>query len=178
MFLIVNLTWNIIIPPESLDFGLRLQRTIFIKLLTEFARSHAHKDLGYHIAVTTVENIGTGIVRHTGEVVFPVEFKAMTFRVFRGEVLGGVVYSVMKHGVLLRCGPIENVFISSEEMTAYSYVPGVEDDQAEFVSANLGKVIRKDVEVRFMVMRTRWLEVEKELEAEATLEGDYLGPMC
>ncbi|CAN0901614.1 DNA-directed RNA polymerase V subunit 7 [Linum grandiflorum] len=176
MFLKVKLTWNVIIPADSLDArGLLLQRAIMIKLLQEFARRHSHKDLGYHIALTTVDNIGEGQVReHTGEVLFPVAFTALTFRIFRGEVVEGVVHKVFKHGVFLQCGPLENVYLSCKKMPGYNYVPG---ENPEFINEKMPK-IGKDVTVRFMVIGTKWMEGEREFQALVSLEGDYLGPVA
>ncbi|KAF7144709.1 hypothetical protein RHSIM_Rhsim04G0191400 [Rhododendron simsii] len=68
MFLNVQLPWNVIIPAESLDMkGLMLQKSIIIRLLDDFSTKKATKDLGYFLAVTTLDHIGEGKVRqHTG----------------------------------------------------------------------------------------------------------------
>ncbi|MCH91163.1 DNA-directed RNA polymerase II subunit RPB7-like, partial [Trifolium medium] len=104
MFLKVQLPWNVIIAAENLKPGsLMLQRAILIRLLSDFAAKKATKDMGYFLAVTTLDKIGEGKVRqHTGDVLFPVIFNAVTFKVFKGEVLEGVVHKVLKHGVFLR----------------------------------------------------------------------------
>ncbi|KAL9411179.1 hypothetical protein AB3S75_044885 [Citrus x aurantiifolia] len=94
MFLKVKLPWNVVVPAENLDAkGPMLQRSIVVRLLDDFARRKATKDLGYFLAVTTLENIGEGRVReNTGEVLFPVVFSGITFKIFRGEVLDGTVH--------------------------------------------------------------------------------------
>ena len=68
MFLKVQLPWNVIIPANSLDAkGLMLQKAIVVRLLDEFAYKKATKDLGYFMAVTTLESIGEGRVgQHRG----------------------------------------------------------------------------------------------------------------
>ncbi|CAN1262461.1 DNA-directed RNA polymerase V subunit 7 [Linum perenne] len=142
--------------------------------MEEFARRRSHKDLGYHIALTTIDRIGEGQVRqHTGEVLFPVVFSAITFKIFRGEVLEGTAHKVFKHGVFLRCGPIENVYLSCTKMPGYHYVPG---ENPEFINEKMPKV-GKDVVVRFMVIGTKWLEADREFQALVSLEGDFLGPV-
>ncbi|KAJ0034249.1 hypothetical protein Pint_24703 [Pistacia integerrima] len=59
MFLKVKLQWNVVIPAENLDAkGLMLQKSI-----GRFSCKKATKDLGYYLAVTTLESIGQGRVR-------------------------------------------------------------------------------------------------------------------
>ncbi|KAK7285234.1 hypothetical protein RJT34_19998 [Clitoria ternatea] len=175
MFLKVQLPWNVIIAAEDLKpESLMLQRAIVICLLRDFAVKKATKDLGYFLAVTTLEKIGEGKVRqHTGDVLFPVVFNAVTFRIFKGEISEGVVHKVLKHGVFMRCGPIENVYLSNTKMPDYHYVPG---ENACFMNEKLSK-IGKDVKVRFVVIGTKWMEADREFQALVSLEGDYLGPI-
>ncbi|KAK9289219.1 hypothetical protein L1049_017693 [Liquidambar formosana] len=175
MFLKVQLPWNVIIPAENLDAkGLMLQRSIIIRLLDDFSSKKATKDLGYFLAVTTLESIGEGKVRqHSGDVLFPVVFSCLTFKLFRGEVLEGVVHKILKHGVILRCGPIENIYLSCQKMPDYRYMPG---ENPVFMSEKQSK-IEKEVVVRFMVIGTKWLEAEREFQALVSLEGDFLGPV-
>ncbi|KAL1299427.1 hypothetical protein AAHE18_18G109700 [Arachis hypogaea] len=175
MFLKVQLQWNVIIAAENAQpESLMLQRAIIIRLLSDFAAKKASKDLGYFLAVTVLERIGEGKVRqHTGDVLFPVVFNALTFKIFKGEVLEGVVHKVLKHGVFMRCGPIENAYLSNLKMPDYRYVPG---ENPCFMNAKMSK-ISKDDRVRFMVIGTKWLEAEREFQALVSLEGDYLGPV-
>lgn len=175
MYLKVQLPWNVIIPAEHLDVkGLMLQRSIIVRLLEDFASKNATKDLGYLLAVTTLENIGEGKVRqHTGDVLFPVVFSGITFKIFRGEILEGVVHKVLKHGVFMRCGPIEHIYLSYMKMPDYRYVPG---ENPVFLNEKMSK-IEKDAVVRFIVIGTKWLEAEREFQALVSLEGDYLGPV-
>ena len=175
MFLKVQLQWNVVIPADSLENeGLMLQRKILIRLLDEFSEKKATKDVGHYLAVTTVDKIGEGKVRrHTGDVLFPVTFSAMTFQILKGEILQGVVHKVLKHGVFLKCGPIDDVYLSNMKMTDYRYVPG---ENAYFMNDKMSKVGKDDV-VRFMVIGTRWLEAERQFQVLVSLDGNYLGPI-
>ncbi|KAG5554506.1 hypothetical protein RHGRI_012150 [Rhododendron griersonianum] len=175
MFLKVQLPWNVIIPAESLDTkGLMLQKSIIIRLLDDFSTKKATKDLGYFLAVTTLDHIGEGKVRqHTGDVLFPVLFSCVTFKPLRGEILEGVVHKILKHGVFLRSGPIENIYLSNQKMSDYKNVPG---ENPIFMNDKLSK-IEKDVVVRFSVIGTKYIEVEREFQAVVSLEGDFLGPV-
>ena len=52
---------------------------------------------GFVIAVTTIDNIGAGLIQPgRGFVVYPVKYKAIVFRPFKGEVLDAVVTQVNK----------------------------------------------------------------------------------
>ena len=54
---------------------------------------------GFVIAVTTIDNIGAGVIQPgRGFVVYPVKYKAIVFRPFKGEVLDAVVTQVNKVG--------------------------------------------------------------------------------
>lgn len=57
---------------------------------------------GFVVAVTTIDNIGAGIIQPgQGFVVYPVKYKAIVFRPFKGEVLDAIVTQVNK--VNIKC---------------------------------------------------------------------------
>ncbi|XP_010450016.1 PREDICTED: DNA-directed RNA polymerase V subunit 7-like [Camelina sativa] len=175
MFLKVQLPWNMMIPAENMDAkGLILKRAILVQLLDAFASKKATKELGYYVAVTALDKIGEGKIReHTGEVLFPVMFSGMTFKIFKGEIIHGVVHKVLKHGVFMRCGPIENVYLSYRKMPDYKYIPG---ENPIFMNDKMSR-IQVEATVRVVVLGTKWMEAEREFQALASLEGDYLGPI-
>lgn len=52
---------------------------------------------GFVIAVTTIDSIGAGLIQPgQGFVVYPVKYKAIVFRPFKGEVLDAIVTQVNK----------------------------------------------------------------------------------
>uniref|UniRef100_A0A1J3DVZ9 DNA-directed RNA polymerase subunit n=1 Tax=Noccaea caerulescens TaxID=107243 RepID=A0A1J3DVZ9_NOCCA len=175
MFLKVQLPWNVMIPAENMDAkGLMLKRAILIQLLEAFASKRATKDHGYYLTVTDLDEIGEGKIReHTGEVMFPVVFSGITFKIFKGEVLQGVVHKVLKHGVFLRCGPVENVYLSNSMMPDYKFIHG---ENPIFMNEKMSR-IQVETTVRFLVMATQWMDAEREFQALASLKGDYLGPI-
>lgn len=174
MYLQSQLSWNVIIPPENLEpNGLALQKAIIIRLMDDFAAKKAMKDLGYFLAVTTLDKIGEGKVRdRSGDVLFPVEFSCITFKMFKGEVLEGVVHKILKHGVFLRSGPMDKIYLSHQKMPDYCYVPG---ENPIF----MGKTskIEKGVTVRFKVIGEKFVEAEGDFQAVVGLDGDFLGPV-
>jgi hypothetical protein len=57
---------------------------------------HSHR-YGFVIAVTTIDNIGAGVIQPgRGFVLYPVKYKAIVFRPFKGEVVDAVVTQVNK----------------------------------------------------------------------------------
>lgn len=58
---------------------------------------HFYSRYGFVIAVTTIDNIGAGMIQPgRGFVIYPVRYKAIVFRPFKGEVLDAVVTQVNK----------------------------------------------------------------------------------
>lgn len=77
-------------------FGPQLLETVKQKLYTEVEGTCTGK-YGFVIAVTTIDNIGAGVIQPgVGFVVYPVKYKAIVFRPFKGEVLDAVVTQVNK----------------------------------------------------------------------------------
>ena len=61
-----------------------------------------HFRYGFIIAITTIDTIGTGLIQPgRGYVIYPVEYKAIVFRPFKGEVLDAVVSQVNKVIILV-----------------------------------------------------------------------------
>ncbi|KAF8088974.1 hypothetical protein N665_0522s0003 [Sinapis alba] len=174
MFIKVKLPWNVMIPAEAMDpNGLMIQRAVLIRLLDAFASKKATKDLGYFIALKNLEEVGEGRIRETtGEIVFPVVFSGITFKMFKGEIVHGVVHKVHKSGVFLRCGPCENVYLSQYKMPGYDYVA---QGNPLFMNHDMSR-IQIGSTVRVIVLDIQWKEAEKEFIALASLEGNNLGP--
>ena len=84
-----------------------------------------------------------------------------------------VVHKILKHGVFLKRGSIDDVYLSNMKMTDYRYVPG---ENAYFMNDKMSKVGKDDV-VRFRVIGTRWLEAERQFQVLVSLDGNYLGPI-
>ena len=74
---------------------------------------------GFVIAVTTIDSIGSGIIQPgQGFVVYPVKYKAIVFRPFKGEVLDAIVTQVNKVGMFAEIGPL-SCFISHHVSRKY-----------------------------------------------------------
>lgn len=69
----------------------------FFHLLLDQVLEYTFLRYGFVIAVTTIDSIGAGLILPgQGFVVYPVKYKAIVFRPFKGEVLDAVVRQVNK----------------------------------------------------------------------------------
>ena len=92
MFYHISLDHEIMLHPRY--FGPHLMDTIKQKLFAEVEGTCTGK-YGFVIAVTTIDNIGAGLIQPgQGFVVYPVKYKAIVFRPFKGEILDAVVTQV------------------------------------------------------------------------------------
>ncbi|CAD1479107.1 unnamed protein product, partial [Heterotrigona itama] len=90
----ISLEHEILLHPRY--FGPQLLDTVKQKLYTEVEGTCTGK-YGFVVAVTTIDNIGAGIIQPgQGFVVYPVKYKAIVFRPFKGEVLDAIVTQVNK----------------------------------------------------------------------------------
>lgn len=69
----------------------------FFHLVLDQVLEYTFLRYGFVIAVTTIDSIGAGLILPgQGFVVYPVKYKAIVFRPFKGEVLDAVVRQVNK----------------------------------------------------------------------------------
>jgi len=122
--------------------------------------------------VTDFTNISEGMVTDDGtaRAKFRVEFDAIAFRPFKGQVLDAVVTEVNKFGFFAEAGPL-SLFVSNQliedDMTFESV------DENAYVSADGEVRIQKNAEVRVRVVGMR-IDAS-EIFCIATIKEDYLG---
>ncbi|CAA6662739.1 unnamed protein product [Spirodela intermedia] len=150
-------------PPESLFAeGLKLQQAIVLRLLEEVSCRKASKELGYFVAVTSLESVGEGQLQElTGNVIFP-------------SPSGARHPQGAPHGIMLAAGPLEGVFLSAKAMgDGYEYLPR---DEPVFLSEKLSR-LESGGAVRFKVLGLKWMEEDREFQVLATMAADFLGPL-
>ncbi|XP_053133917.1 DNA-directed RNA polymerase II subunit RPB7 isoform X2 [Hemicordylus capensis] len=152
MFYHISLEHEILLHPRY--FGPNLLNTVKQKLFTEVEGTCTGK-YGFVIAVTTIDNIGAGVIQPgRGFVLYPVKYKAIVFRPFKGEVVDAVVTQVNKSI------PSEMEFDPNSNPPCYKTV----DEDI---------VIQQDDEIRLKIVGTR---VDKsDIFAIGSLMDDYLG---
>ena len=129
---------------------------------------------GYIVAVTTIDSVGLGIIQPgRGFVLYPVKYKAIVFRPFKGEVLDATVVQVNKVGIMTQIGPLQ-CFVSRHsipndmEFDPNSTPPSYHTDDSEVV-------IEEGSHVRLRIMGTRVDATE--IFSIGSLLDDYLGPI-
>ncbi|CAM8991767.1 unnamed protein product [Rhodiola kirilowii] len=160
----------------------RTKRSIVNSLMMQLLEEKSSEQHGYYLAITKLESIGEGEVQsnpNMGTVAIPVVFRCRMFLPVIGETLEGIVYAVKTRGVMIKCGPTKNVYLSAQKMPGYNLVTG---DVRYFQNDRLDR-IERGVVVRFMVLSVKWVEnrpgrLKREFLMLASLEtGESFGPV-
>jgi DNA-directed RNA polymerase II subunit RPB7 len=127
---------------------------------------------GFVIAVTTIDSVGAGVIQPgEGFVTYPVKYKAIVFRPFKGEVLDAVVTQVNKVGLFTEIGPL-SCFISRHSIPVdMTFDPN--SNPPCYKTADEDMVIQQDDEIRLKIVGTR--VDASDIFAIGTLMDDYLG---
>ncbi|XP_046636195.1 DNA-directed RNA polymerase II subunit RPB7-like [Daphnia pulicaria] len=168
MFYHIALEHEILLHP--LYFGPQLMATVRQKLPTE-VEGTCVGNYGFVIAVTTIDSIGAGfILPGRGFVGYPVKYKAIVFRPFKGQVFDAVVTQVNKVGIFADIGPL-SCFTSKYNIPsdmifdANSNPPCYKNQDSD--------VIQQDDEIRIKIIGLR--VDTNNIFAIGTLNYDYLG---
>jgi len=147
-------------------------------------RSHIHRELltkevgsntGKYTIVCILDSfeISDGqVVPGTGYAEYIVHYKAVVWRPFRGEIVDGVVTSVIRAGFFVDCGSLQAFvgrgMIPSEIKFDANATPPQWTDNAE-------QVIEKGTQIRIKIKGLR-SEMDR-MYGVATMKEDYLGPL-
>jgi DNA-directed RNA polymerase II subunit RPB7 len=184
----VSLSRTLHLQPKFLGSTLR---QILITKLNKEVEGTCLGEHGYVVLVVTIDEIGHGrVVDGTPLIAFPIKFKAIVCRPFRGEVLDAVVTEVARHGLSAEAGPLK-LYIAVSNLP-----PGMtlddSTDNLRFVSPDSRMRIAAGDSIRVRVMGHRISPndiVRGALEKLArflilsqfcvgTLAEDYLGPIA
>lgn len=168
MFFLVDLERRIHMPPRQ--FNAKLTDSLTQRLMQEVEGSFAGRHGFVVMVVHLQEPIPHGELDHTtGFAVFPLKYKALVFRPFKGEVLDSVVDKVTQHGFFADAGPLK-IFVSHHLLPPdMGY-----DAQAEcWRSVDGNDLIARDASVRLRILG---LKIEAtEISATGSVRDDYLG---
>lgn len=146
--------------------------------LRQKVEGKASGKFGYTILVFKMIHLSEGVLNEdTGNAQFTVEYLAMIFKPFVGEVLPGEVTSLSKTGFFVQAGPME-IFVSSQLMPeelkfdvstgSPSFVAeDDEDDDVEFRISIGSRVRVKIIGMRFAA---------NDIHVIGSIKDDYLGP--
>ncbi|KAK3043475.1 hypothetical protein RJ639_002054 [Escallonia herrerae] len=169
--------YRVPIPAKDIDkngkVALSSVATCLLKCVLELK---AAERCGYFLAVTKFKSIGKGY-EFSGSCYFRVDFDCRAFLLVDGEIMVGVVYKIHRSGAILKCGPMNHVYLPVRKMPGFHFVDG---KNPHFLADNLSR-IENDVKIRGKVFAARWIEKIRHIEREfiilVSLEGDGLGPM-
>lgn len=163
------------IPVNTLDKNREIQASVIASRLLKQLSNNKACEYGYFLAVTKLISIGHGDNTFSAQhILFPVDFCCRLFVPVAGEIMTGVVHKVKEHGVFMRSGPMNIVYLSARLMPNYYYVPG---ENPAFLREDLSK-IEIGVVVRYMVFAVKWIEDRwREFRVLASITDDGLGPV-
>ncbi|OCK80514.1 DNA-directed RNA polymerase II 19 kDa polypeptide [Lepidopterella palustris CBS 459.81] len=169
MFFLYELEKTIQLHPSY--FGPLIRSHIHRELLTKEEGSNTGKYTIVCILDTFEISDGT-VVPGTGYAEYIVHYKAVVWRPFRGEIVDGVVTSVIRAGFFVDCGSLQafvsRPMIPSEIKFDANATPPQWTDNAE-------QVIEKGTQIRIKIKGLR-SEVDK-MYGIGTMKEDYLGPL-
>ncbi|VDN98591.1 unnamed protein product, partial [Rodentolepis nana] len=175
----IQLEREILLHPKY--FGPNLIQTVKAKLFSDIEGTCTGNH-GFIVAVTNIEHIGAGkLLPNRGFVQYPIVYRAVVFRPFKGEVIDAVVTQVNKVGVIAEAGPL-NIFISKYSIPNNVKFEGAEpnensnEDEGEEdeVSPSITQVIQLEDRIRVRIIGLR--VDSSAIFAVGTLMDDYLGP--
>ncbi|KAI0493493.1 hypothetical protein KFK09_023611 [Dendrobium nobile] len=176
VFLDVELTKKVIVSPDKFKgLNISFRKYLTIQLFSKVGRHKASMKYGYFLSPIYINHADDGRTNQfTNEYLFKVSLNCTTMKPCKGEILIGTIYKVMENGIFLKCGPIQNIFLSEKKMKDYKFSI---DEQPIFVNMNRESSMQEGTKVRFKVFDLKWIESEKEFHVLATIEANYLGPM-
>jgi DNA-directed RNA polymerase II subunit RPB7 len=167
MFFHILLHRNLQLHPRH--FGPNLRNTLIQKLHTEVEGTCSGR-YGFIVMVTSIASVGLGKINDgTGLVTFPIAYRAIVFRPFKGEVVDAVVTQVNKMGFMTEVGPLQ-VFVSKHLIPTDMTFDGTEEC---YTNDDESVKITKDAEVRLKIVGTR--VDASEIFAIGSIKEDFLG---
>ncbi|KAH8885162.1 hypothetical protein GQ53DRAFT_751455 [Thozetella sp. PMI_491] len=167
MFFLHNLERRVTLHPSY--FGRNMHDLVTSKLLKDVEGTCAGNY--YIISIMDAFKVSEGrILPGSGLAEFIVEYRAVVWRPFKGEVVDAIVYSVNPHGFFAQAGPLK-LFVSTHLMPdEIKYDANASPPQ---FTNNTDITIEPGTHVRVKIMGTR-TEIG-EIWAIGSINGDFLG---
>lgn len=164
-----SLKHDIVLHPKY--FGRQLHNCVREKLYNEIEGTCLGR-FGYIIAITSITDIGLGVVDHAGGLAtFHILYKAIVFRPFKGEIMDGVVKQINRVGIFVDIGPV-SCFINRHSIPPhYEYEANIVP--ACYKAQSDDPAITVEEKIRVKIIGTR-IDMSG-LFAVGTLMDDFLG---
>ncbi|EME26790.1 DNA-directed RNA polymerase II subunit RPB7 [Galdieria sulphuraria] len=168
-FFQVELTKNVRVHPRH--FHSKLKETLIQTLMDEVEGTVSGR-FGFVVSVLEVlQPLPKGILREGfGFAVYPLKYKALVFRPFKGEVLDAVVTNVTRHGIFAQVGPL-TIFVSRHQIPSDMTH---DEETASYISVvEKAERIQRDSAIR---LRVNGIKIDaSSFTAVGTILDDYLG---
>jgi len=114
MFYKIEAKDHIRVPPNL--FGLELEDAVTVRIKKKY-EGHISKDIGIVIDISSINNIGEGIIVHgDGASYYDVDFELISFKPELHEVVMGKIKDIADFGAFINLGPIEGMIHISQTM--------------------------------------------------------------
>lgn len=172
MYWKLKLKKNIFLNPEHLGPAVHQQLRKQLREAVECQQDQTH---GLIVCVIDIENLHEvkGRVLDDGRVLFELQYSAIAWKSFRGDIIDGVVTDVAQEGFLVDVGAV-SVFVSGFTMPADVTFKQPQGDAPKFCSADDMYSISSGIKVRVAVLNET--PKNKRFAALATVAGEGLGP--
>ncbi|KAJ5079316.1 DNA-directed RNA polymerase ii subunit rpb7 [Anaeramoeba ignava] len=167
MFFRLILNYNLRIHPK--DLGPHLQETIKEKFEQE-VEGTTHPKWGYIVSVIQMSVVGKARIEdNTGYAVFPIQYEAVVFHIFKNEIVNGIVELISEAGFTVNVGPLSVLVYSKNIPEDMTYDPN--STPPCFKSPDESRKIQIGSHVRIKV----FVVDENKMVGMATISQDYLG---
>lgn len=173
MFFILNLDKNLLVTPPYL--GRNLDNHL-LEILQHSVEGAFNERYGYILKVINVTKIGEGKVQDgSGDVFFPIFYKALVFMPYKGEVLDAQVGEIMEYGFLASMGPM-SLFVAKDNISEEYYFDLDARPHPRLVNnSDQSKVIQRGSDVR---VKIRGIKVTgSEMYGVCEMSDTFLGPI-
>jgi len=170
MFWEVKLNTQVRIRPNNLTKGIK--DTIHHHLENNIkGRIYQNAGIVLQIDKDKTRQISRGMVSsRSGETIYEVEFSAISFKVFSGQVIDARVASISSQGIFAQAGLVE-IFIDASLVSGFEY----QHETSSLISIKSGSKIIKDSTIRCKMLSVRPKADLKLYSATGTMEDSFLG---
>ncbi|KAH0452296.1 hypothetical protein IEQ34_019595 [Dendrobium chrysotoxum] len=143
------------------------QEIIFLDLHHKSTSEKTSNKNGYCVAITGISPISTiHFDQVSRQLLIPITFSYTAMKPYKGEILIGTITEIRQNGIILKSGPMKNIFLSKIRMDYYEFRPS---NEPMFLKVNGLSYMKKGTKVRFRVLNVNWIQSEEEFNIAATI---------
>lgn len=102
-------------------------------------------EYGYVVNILEFNQLGDGIVENdSGNVIFKVDYKAITFKPIKGEILKAIPVFINEHGFYCQVGPLQ-IFVSQHMLDDFQFDPNETIWVSEYEKIEINRPINLEI---------------------------------